>query len=95
MASSDKIVLPQCLRFGLGGLIFNRRILASLQSRGVFLLAGFHLHGVVRSSFMGKPCGTPSGVLFPVEQSANPHGFAHHLGGWLSVSDNSSTGVTP
>jgi len=66
-------------RFGLGGLIDNRRTIAA-PFRGVFLSAVVQIHGAMRP-FMGVPCGNPSGLLFPVRQSANPHGLAHPLAG--------------
>ncbi len=82
-------------RLGLGGLKFNRRTIAA-PLRGVFLLAVVPTHGVIASAFCtGAPRGNPSGLLFPVEQSANPRGVAHHLGGWLSGFKNQATGVKP
>ena len=72
-------VLPSdsIIRLGLGSLKLTRRTIAA-PSRGVFLSAVVPSHGAMRP-FMGVPCGTPSGVLFPCRQSANPHGLAHLL----------------
>lgn len=81
-------------RLGLGGLKFNRRTIAA-PLRGVFLLAVVPTHGVIASAFCtGAPRGNPSGLLFPVEQSANPRGAAHLLAGVIGFK-NQATGVKP
>lgn len=79
---------------GRRGLKFSRRTIAA-PLRGVFLLAVVcRTYGVIASRFCtGAPCGTPSGVLFPREQSANPHGVAHHRRGSVSSFENSSLGA--
>lgn len=70
-------------RLGLGGLNSQRRTIAA-PLRGVFLWSIVPTHGVIASAFRtGAPRGNPSGLLFPLTQSANPRGVAHHLGGWL------------
>lgn len=70
-------------RLGLGGLEFSRRTIAA-PLRGVFLWSIVPTHGVIASAFRtGAPRGNPSGLLFPTEQSANPRGVAHLLGGWV------------
>ena len=80
-------------RLGLGGLRFYRRTIAA-PLRGVFLLALVQTHGVIASAFCtGAPRGNPSGLLFPVEQSANPRGVAHHLGGSVCGFKNLATGA--
>ena len=80
----------------LGGSFGKPRRTIAAPLRGVFLLAVVPTHGVIASAFCtGAPRGNPSGLLFPVEQSANPRGVAHHLGGWLSGFKNQATGVKP
>ena len=81
-------------RLGLGGLKLDRRTIAA-PLRGVFLWSVVcKSHGVIASRFCtGAPRGNPSGLLFPIEQSANPRGVAHHLGGWASGSQNVSIGA--
>lgn len=79
-------------RLGLGGLKFCRRTIAA-PLRGVFLWSIVPTHGVIASAFRtGAPRGNPSGLLFPVEQSANPRGAAHLLAGVIG-SQNLSTGA--
>lgn len=80
-------------RLGLGGLKLCRRTIAA-PLRGVFLWSIVPTHGVIASAFrMGAPRGNPSGLLFPVEQSANPRGVAHLLGGCVCGFKNLSTGA--
>lgn len=81
-------------RLGLGGLRLDRRTIAA-PLRGVFLWSVVcKSHGVIASRFCtGAPRGNPSGLLFPIEQSANPRGVAHHLGGWEGGSQNVSIGA--
>ena len=73
------------------GLRLVRRTIAA-PSRGVFLWAVVcRTYGVFASRFCtGAPCGTPSGVLFPYEQSANPHGVAHPRSGAVGSFENLS-----
>lgn len=76
------------------GLKLGRRTIAA-PLRGVFLMAVVcRTYGVIASAFCtGAPCGTPSGVLFPIEQSANPHGVAHPRRGVVNGSQNVSIGA--
>jgi len=76
------------------GLKLSRRTIAA-PLRGVFLMAVVcRTYGVIASAFCtGAPCGTPSGVLFPREQSANPHGVAHPRRGVVNGSNNHSLGA--
>lgn len=76
------------------GLKLGRRTIAA-PLRGVFLMAVVcRTYGVIASAFCtGEPCGTPSGVLFPIEQSANPHGVAHPRRGVVNGSQNVSIGA--
>lgn len=76
------------------GLKLGRRTIAA-PLRGVFLMAIVcRTYGVIASAFCtGAPCGTPSGVLFPIEQSANPHGVAHPRRGVVNGSQNVSIGA--
>ena len=79
-----------CRRSGLESV---RRTIAA-PSRGVFLWAVVPTHGVIASAFlMGAPCGTPSGVLFPNRQSANPHGAARPRSGGVSGFKNRLLGA--
>lgn len=81
-------------RLGLGGLTSQRRTIAA-PLRGVFLLAVVPTHGVIASAFRtGAPRGNPSGLLFPLTQSANPRGAAHLLAGVIG-SQNLVKGVKP
>lgn len=76
------------------GLKLSRRTIAA-PLRGVFLMAVVcRTYGAIVSAFCtGAPCGTPSGVLFPREQSANPHGVAHPRRGVVNGSNNHSLGA--
>ena len=81
-------------RLGLGGLISQRRTIAA-PLRGVFLLVVVPTHGVIASAICtGAPRGNPSGLLFPLTQSANPRGAAHLLAGVIG-SQNLVKGVKP
>lgn len=80
-------------RLGLGGLSSQRRTIAA-PLRGVFLWSIVPTHGVIASAFCtGAPRGNPFGLLFPLTQSANPRGAAHHLGGWGSGFKNQVKGA--
>lgn len=73
-------------RCELGGLLqISRRMTAApALSRDVaFSFGGVRTHGLIAPAlyrFRGlMPCGKPSGLPFPRERSANPHGVAHLL----------------
>ena len=91
--SRGKMPLPRSMtgcRFS--SLKLGRRTIAA-PLRGVFLMAVVPTYGVIALSFCtGAPRGTPSGVLFPIEQSANPRGAVHLLAG-VNGSNNLSIGA--
>lgn len=56
---------------------YYRRAFAA-PSHGVFFIGESLTRGVnAPLSFMGEPCGEPSGSPFPIVRSVNPHGAAH------------------
>ena len=78
---------------GFSSLNFTRRTIA-MPSCGVFSCAVVLFHGVIASILrMGAPCGKPSGLLCPCEQSANPHGAVHPFSRGLDGNQNPSQGV--
>lgn len=79
----------------LGGLRFSRRLIATSRYARGFSFGVNRAHGLIAPvPYCGlMPCGKPSGLSFPRERSANPHGVSHPLGGRWGISYKLSLGI--
>lgn len=79
----------------LGGLRFSRRLIATSRYARGFSFGVNRAHGFIAPvPYCGlMPCGKPSGLSFPRERSANPHGVSHPLGGRWGISYKLSLGI--
>lgn len=79
----------------LGGLRFSRRLIATSRYARGFSSGVNRAHGLIAPvPYCGlMPCGKPSGLSFPRERSANPHGVSHPLGGRWGISYKLSLGI--
>lgn len=79
----------------LGGLRFSRRLIATSRYARGFSFGVNRAHGLIAPvPYCGlMPCGKPSGLSFPRERSANPHGVSHPLGGRWGISCKLSLGI--
>lgn len=88
-------------RCELGGLLrISRRMTAApaLTRDVAFSFGGVCTHGLIAPALYRScglmPCGKPSGLPFPRERSANPHGVALPLGGGGRLRTICSLGVS-
>lgn len=88
-------------RCELGGLLrISRRMTAApaLIRAVAFSFGGVCTHGLIAPALYRScglmPCGKPSGLPFPRERSANPHGVALPLGGGGRLRTICSLGVS-
>ena len=79
----------------LGGLRFSRRLIATSRYARGFSFGVNRAYGLIAPvPYCGlMPCGKPSGLSFPRERSANPHGVSHPLGGRWGISYKLSLGI--
>lgn len=99
---SANIAVPlRSKRCELGGLLrISRRMTAApaLTRDVAFSFGGVCTHGLIAPALYRScglmPCGKPSGLPFPRERSANPHGVALPLGGGGRLRTICSLGVS-